>query len=541
MKTALKTILMLAIAAAWFAGTSAMAAIVAVSDDFSTDTATFPQWTDIGTATTAILRDSTSAGDYDDGDISNKLAYVEGMVLTGDGVKDDGGLRLNTQNGIQGDEAIGLTVAGTLEEGEEVTFSGSAYNDNTSFSKYNAQLWNVTDDRLLAESGLTLVQAIGHDAYVPVDFEITYVAVAADEGDTLQLRFVESANSTARDVYVDSFELSSVPLDPGTTKLIWDFNDGPTGTVLTNDVPRYDYTSNQAYIGSNAVVNTLAFNGRSGSTDYIIREKGAGHATALYVKTVNTTRVSWSFDILGYNQNGNLDPTNWTVSVRSDNNDPDINVSDAWFSNTVVQTFSFLADTTGETATDGTWTTVTGSYDIAVGSAGTFGGIQISTDGGGYTSAGGIFIDNLKVTIASAEPDLRELFNTWVAGYGLGGSPDADPGTDFDGDTLSNLEEYGLGGNPTNAADTGFSAITYPEAGDWLIYIYPQRREAALSGLGYSTERTDDLVNGSWVGTGIEELGTGADVFGAGFDGVTNRISTATDAQQFIHLQVNGL
>jgi hypothetical protein len=62
-----------------------------------------------------------------------------------------------------------------------------------------------------------------------------------------------------------------------------------------------------------------------------------------------------------------------------------------------------------------------------------------------------------------------------------------------------------------------------------------------LAGLDYSTERTDDLVNGTWVGTGIEELGTGANVFGTGFDGVTNRISTATDAQQFIHLQINGL
>jgi len=557
---------MLAIAGAWFAGTSAMAAIVATSDDFSTDTATLPQWTDVGNSPTLVAYDGVSLGDYNDGDPDNKLEYAVGMELTGDGVKDDGGMRLNTQNAVPGDEAIGLTIAGTLEEGEEVSFSGSVYNDNTSYSKYNAQLWNLTDDRLLAESGFALVQSLPHVAYVPIDFDIAYVATADDVGDTLQIRFVEDANSTARDIYVDNFELSSVPLNPGTTKLVWNFNDGPDGTILTNNLAKYDYTSNQGYVGSNAVVNTLAFNGRSTGTDYIIRDKGAEHASTLYLKTINTlsddfgiyiqkldftasgmnasntTRVSWSFDILGFNQNGNLDPTNWTIKVQTGNNDPGINVSDAWFSSAVLaQTFSFLADTTGEKTADGTWTTVTGSYNIAVGSAGTFGGIQISTDGGGYTSAGGVFIDNLKITIASAEPVLDELFDTWVASYGLSGSPDADPGTDFDGDTLSNLEEYGLGGNPTNAADTGFSAITFPEAGDWLVYVYPQRHEAALAGLDYSTERTTDLALGPWVGTGIEVLGTGTDVFATGFDGVTNRISTATEAKQFIHLQINGL
>lgn len=543
---------------------SSFAAITATSNDFSGGDIT--GWTSVGATSTEIVHDGTSAGDYDDGDPTLKLEYTAGMTLTGDGVKDDGGLRFNTQNAIQGDEAIGLTIAGTMEEGEEITFSGSVYNDNSSYSKYNAQLWNLTDGTLLAESGFALVQALSHIAYVPVDFNISYIATAADAGDTLQIRFVEDANSTARDIYVDNFELTSVPLNPGTTKLVWDFNDGASGTVLTNNLAKYDYTSNQGYDGSNAVVNTLAFNGRSTGTDYIIRDKGAGHASSLFVKTINTskadfgiyvqkldftvagmnatniTRVSWSFDILGYDQNGAFDPTNWTVKVRSDNTDPGINVSDAWFSSAALaQTFDFLDDTTGETALNGTWTTITGSYDIAVGTAGTFGGIQISTDAGGYTSSGGVFIDNLKVTIASAAPVLGDMYDAWAAGYGLTNSPAFDPGTDFDGDQLSNLEEYGLGGNPTNAADTGFAAVTYPEAGDGLIYIYPQRHDAAIAGLTYSTERTDDLVSGTWVGTGIEELGTGTDVFDTGFDGVTNRISTAADAQQFIQLHINGL
>ncbi len=566
----LKTVL-LAIAGIGFAATSTMAAITATSNDFSGGIGT---WVHVGSVTDGgILHAATSEKDWYDGDDAVYIAaYAVGMDITGDGLLNDGGLRLDTFNAIPNDEAMGLTIGGTMELDEAITFSGNWYNDNTSYTKVTAQLWNLTDDVLLEDSGDILVRDYKHITYSPVDFSVSYTALASDVGDTLQIRFLDSGNTaTVRDIYVDNFELSSVPLEAGTTKLIWDFNDGPTGTILTNDLANYDYTSHQEYDGSNAVVNTLAFNGKSGSTDYIIREKGDGHVSALYLKTLNPsandfgiylqkldftlggqnstniTRVSWSFDILGYDQSygGTEDiiPTDWTVSISPDNEDPGINISDSWFSNSTVQTFSFSDDTTGETALNGTWTTVTGSYDIAVGAAGSLGGIQIRQPlgVGGYTSSGGIFLDNIEITITSAEPVLSEMFDDWIAGYGLTNSPASDPGTDYDGDLLSNLDEYGLGGNPTNAADTGYTPVTYPEAGDWLVYIYPQRHDAALAGLNYSTELTDDLVTGTWVGTGIEELDTGIDGFGSGFDAVTNRISTATKAKQFIQLQIDGL
>lgn len=185
-------------------------AVVGVSDDFATNAGTYPNWVSVGATATTIAHDSLSAGDYDDGDITTSLPYASGMTITGDGVKDDGGLRLNTQNSTQGDEGMGLTMGGTLELGEELIFTGSVYNDNSSYSKYKAQLWNLTDDVLLAESAFIFVHGGTHAAYVPVDFEVAYTSVVSDVGDTLQIRFVEDNNNTARDIYVDHFSLDSL-------------------------------------------------------------------------------------------------------------------------------------------------------------------------------------------------------------------------------------------------------------------------------------------------------------------------------------------
>lgn len=222
----------------------------------------------------------------------------------------------------------------------------------------------------------------------------------------------------------------------------YNFNGIPAGTTVRANTAQYDYTSDQVYVGSNAVINTFAVNGKSSGTDYIVRNKGAGHENALYLKTLNTingdfgvylqkldftdgganaaniTTVSWSFDILGYDSNGNIDPTGWTVKVRTDNTSQNINVSDAWFSSAVLgQTFSFNDDSTGETAANGTWTTVSGSYDIAAGTGGAVGGIQISTDNGGYTSGGGIFLDNITVDVSTIpEPAALGLVALFGAG-----------------------------------------------------------------------------------------------------------------------------
>ncbi|MDF7823693.1 alpha-glucosidase C-terminal domain-containing protein [Pontiellaceae bacterium B12227] len=184
-------------------------AVTDLADDFDSNTGTYPGWVSVGSVATTVEYDSVSEADYDDGDPSTNLAYTAGMLITGEGVKDDGGLRFNTQNSTQGDEAVGLTVGGTLEPGEELIFSGNVYNDGSSFSRYKAQLWNLTDNTLLAESAGTLVRGKTHIAYVPEDFNVAYTALVSDAGDTLQLRFLEDNDNAVRDIYVDHFSLDS--------------------------------------------------------------------------------------------------------------------------------------------------------------------------------------------------------------------------------------------------------------------------------------------------------------------------------------------
>lgn len=216
----------------------------------------------------------------------------------------------------------------------------------------------------------------------------------------------------------------------GALVIDYDFNGITAGTTVQANLSVYDFTSSQPYVASNAVANTLAFTGGSSGTDYIVRDKGTGHENALYFKTINpqgsdvamylqnidmtaggandsqVVRVSWSFDILGYDTiagSTSIVPDAWTVKVRSDSNGP-LNNSDNYYATaTTAQTFSFLEDTTSETATDGTWTTISGSYDVAVGTGGTWGGLQIRQPlgVGAYTSAGGIFLDNIQVDVTA--------------------------------------------------------------------------------------------------------------------------------------------
>ena len=159
------------------------------------------------------------------------------------------------------------------------------------------------------------------------------------------------------------------------TVMNYDFNDVNTGTVKDNTA-QFDYTRGVAYeAGTNTGANTLAFSGGSSGTDYSIRNKGTGHEKALFINTINSAgpnsgiyfqkidmtagganatqvvRVSWSFDILGYDQNGGIDPTGWNVNIRFDNASPNLGASDAWYSTATTtavnaQSFSFSDDST---------------------------------------------------------------------------------------------------------------------------------------------------------------------------------------------------
>jgi hypothetical protein len=122
-------------------------------------------------------------------------------------------------------------------------------------------------------------------------------------------------------------------------------------------------------------------------------------------------------------------------------------------------------------------------------------------------------------------------YDSWAAGFNLSGSPDADPGSDYDSDGWDNLREYGLGGNPTNGFIDGNIPTFEQTAGAAMNYIHAQRADDP--GLFYCLELSDDLLLSNWTNSGYTVVATNGT--GGTFDFVTNSIPT-TDSRKFIRL-----
>lgn len=189
---------------------------------------------------------------------------------------------------------------------------------------------------------------------------------------------------------------------------------------------------------------------------------------------------------------------------------------------------------------DGSTTNNLGTYDVDFGS-GLDRVIQLyssqtenGVDGGGGALKAQIF----ELDVAPWTPTtFATAYLAWSSRYDLAGGSDDDD----DSDGVANVYEYGLGGDPTDPLDQGYA----PESGliaengtNWFVYVYPHL-SATNSGVSYSLELTDDLVDGIWTNAGYEVLGTGTDAFASGFDAVTNRVSTQDDPAQFIRLLIN--
>jgi len=199
--------------------TTTRAGISPVSDNFDVNSQTFPNWVSVGSLATLIQYDSVSSSDYDLNDLVNSQANAldgDGVVGNlagdtepkGDGLLNDGGLRLNTQDTTPGNEAIGLTLAGTMSLWEQTTLTVHFYNENSSFWSGRIQLYDLTTSNVLAETSGTVL-ANGTTNYVPASLTVSYIANPAQVGHALQVRVVEDANSTSRDAYIDSFSVSA--------------------------------------------------------------------------------------------------------------------------------------------------------------------------------------------------------------------------------------------------------------------------------------------------------------------------------------------
>jgi hypothetical protein len=209
--------------------------------------------------------------------------------------------------------------------------------------------------------------------------------------------------------------------------VIADFEVHPVDTQIATDNPKYDYTSNTTYDPATAAANSLVF--RAGTaTDYIVQNRGTGHEKSLHLNgSINTsqadqgfyilqvdmtagganatqvTRVSYSFDILGTSDDADLGLTDWTVKINFASGSGNITHGDSWFNGAgAVTNQTFDINNAGKNGTTG-WKTISGFYDIAIGAAGTAGGIQVSTDVGGFVSGGtgGYTVDNITLDVAA--------------------------------------------------------------------------------------------------------------------------------------------
>ena len=129
----------------------------------------------------------------------------------------DGGLAIN---GIGSEPPIGslYTFDGVMKEGTTYTLRFRYYNANSSYVKFKGLLFNLTDDAAIATTDDLVANANTLD---PVEESVSYTATAADEGDTLQMRFIRPYESgsgdmnTARDIYLEEVALQvETPVDP---------------------------------------------------------------------------------------------------------------------------------------------------------------------------------------------------------------------------------------------------------------------------------------------------------------------------------------
>jgi len=140
--------------------------------------------------------------------------------------------------------------------------------------------------------------------------------------------------------------------------------------------------------------------------------------------------------------------------------------------------------------------------------------------------------------LASVVP--LDPYDAWMAPYTeILSEAEQEKTADPDGDSMENLLEYALGGNPT-INDAGSILPSCHIEGDGMMYQYNRRTNHVVLGLSYYLELRDDLVFGSWTNDpGLYTVtGTSTDGSAAGFEAVSNRISTTMKDEQFVRLGI---
>lgn len=139
------------------------------------------EWTAIG--------DTTITNSSDDGD-------------NGDGVN-DGAIYVDGKSVVIG-QGVAFTFSDTMIENVVYSVTTNIYNPDASYNKAVISLYNVTDDRELATTAVTNLPA-----GTAVELTISYAALAIDEGDVFQLRYVDAFDgNTSRNFSIDNASIN---------------------------------------------------------------------------------------------------------------------------------------------------------------------------------------------------------------------------------------------------------------------------------------------------------------------------------------------
>lgn len=170
--------------------------------DFAIDNASLN-----GTFVTEALSAVSPNGSWSVVDASEATPTILSFITTdednGDGVG-DGAILVDGKNTVD-PQGAKFTLTETMVDGKRYKAESTIYKASASYSRAKLQLYNATDNVLLASSGQLVFDNGG-----PIKIgTVTYDALAADAGDVLEIRWVRSdGNAGYRDFAIDNAKIN---------------------------------------------------------------------------------------------------------------------------------------------------------------------------------------------------------------------------------------------------------------------------------------------------------------------------------------------
>lgn len=130
------------------------------------------------------------------------ITYKTNDLDNGDGAG-DGAFFVDGKSSATG-QGADCTLGGSMVQGQALNVSTFVYNENVSYVRFKVQLYNESDNTVLAESSSVV---LGGDT-MPVEVTLNYTPLASDDGDALKVRYLrDDDGNTARDFNIDNLKI----------------------------------------------------------------------------------------------------------------------------------------------------------------------------------------------------------------------------------------------------------------------------------------------------------------------------------------------